>query len=155
MAVNLRTRTGWYIAPNVFGAIAKAAPERVQAATGLPVAINIYGRDPEGAIYSDHLFMGGGQGGSAGQDGVSSLLWPTSAANTSIELFETRVPVLVLEKSYVADSGGPGRHRGGLGQRVRVRKLGDDGQVTIVSLYPEGVAIETPGLFGGAPGGRA
>jgi len=64
MAVNLRTRTGWYIAPNVFGALAKAAPARVQAATGLPVAVNIYGHDPEGGIYSDHLFMGGGQGAS-------------------------------------------------------------------------------------------
>ena len=40
MAVNLRTRTGWYIAPNIFTALAKAAPGRVQAATGLPVAIN-------------------------------------------------------------------------------------------------------------------
>src|SRR6201984_269865 len=117
MAVNLRTRTGWYIAPNVFGAIAKAAPERVQAATGLPVAVNIYGRDPDGAIYSDHLFMGGGQGGSAGHDGVSALLWPTSAANTSIELFEQRVPVLVVEKTYIADSAGPGRSRGGGGAR--------------------------------------
>src|SRR5207248_5315026 len=92
MAVNLRTRTGWYIAPNVFGALAGAAPERVQAATGLPVAVNIYGRDVAGGIYSDHLFMGGGQGASTSRDGVSALLWPTSAANTSIELFEQRVP---------------------------------------------------------------
>ena len=66
--------------------------------------------------------MGGGQGGSAGTDGVSALLWPTSAANTSIELFEQRVPVLVVEKTYVADSAGPGRSRGGLGQRVTLRK---------------------------------
>jgi 5-oxoprolinase (ATP-hydrolysing)/N-methylhydantoinase A len=99
--------------------------------------------------------MGGGQGGSLHRDGKSSLLWPTSAANTSIELLETRAPVLVLEKAYVTDSGGAGRHRGGLGQRVRVRKLDDDGQGTMASLYPEGVAIQTPGLFGGEPGGRA
>ena len=154
-SVNLRTRTGWYISPAIFRALALAAPDRVQAFTGLPVAINIYGYERDGRLYSDHLFMGGGQGGSLYRDGKSSLLWPTSAANTSIELFETRVPVLVLEKSYVTDSGGPGRHRGGLGQRVRLRKLEDDGQVTIASLYPEGVATETPGLFGGAPGGRA
>jgi 5-oxoprolinase (ATP-hydrolysing)/N-methylhydantoinase A len=154
MAVNLRTRTGWYIAPNVFGALAKAAPERVQAATGLPVAVNIYGRDGDG-IYSDHLFMGGGQGGSAGHDGVSALLWPTSAANTSIELFEQRVPVLVMEKTYIADSGGPGRSRGGLGQRVALRKRDPDGLPTLASVYPEGVNIETPGLFGGGAGRSA
>jgi len=155
MAVNLRTRTGWYIAPNVFGALAKAAPDRVQAATGLPVAVNIYGRDADGGIYSDHLFMGGGQGGSAGRDGVSALLWPTSAANTSIELFEQRVPVLVLEKTYIADSGGPGRSRGGLGQRVALRKRDADGLPTLASVYPEGVDIETPGLFGGGAGRSA
>jgi N-methylhydantoinase A/oxoprolinase/acetone carboxylase beta subunit/N-methylhydantoinase B/oxoprolinase/acetone carboxylase alpha subunit len=155
MAVNLRTRTGWYIAPNVFGALAKAAPERVQAATGLPVAVDIYGREGDGRIYSDHLFMGGGQGGSASHDGVSALLWPTSAANTSIELFEQRVPVLVLEKTYIADSGGPGRSRGGLGQRVALRKRDADGLPTLASVYPEGVNIETPGLFGGGAGRSA
>jgi 5-oxoprolinase (ATP-hydrolysing)/N-methylhydantoinase A len=155
MAVNLRTRTGWYIAPNIFTALAKAAPGRVQSATGLPVAINIYGRDAAGQIYSDHLFMGGGQGGSEAGDGVSALLWPTSAANTSIELLEQRVPVLVAEKAYVPDSGGPGRHRGGLGQRVSVRKLHADGLPTLSSVYPEGVGIEVPGLFGGKPGRSA
>ena len=72
-------------------------------------------------------------------DGKSGLLWPTSAANTSIELFEARVPVLVLEKAYLPDSGGAGEHRGGLGQRVRLRKLHDDGMTTLVSVYPEGV----------------
>jgi 5-oxoprolinase (ATP-hydrolysing) len=155
MAVNLRTRTGWYIAPNIFGALAKAAPERVQAATGLPVAITIYGRDADGRIYSDHLFMGGGQGASHAHDGNSALLWPTSAAGTSIELFEQRVPVVVIEKAFIPDSGGPGRQRGGLGQRVRVAKLSSDGLPTLASVYPEGVGIEVEGLFGGRAGRSA
>lgn len=155
MAVNLRTRTGWYIAPNIFKALAAAAPRQVQAFTGLPVAANVYGRLADGTIYSDLLFMGGGQGASAARDGKSGLLWPTSAANTSIEMFEARVPVLVLEKAYITDSGGEGEFRGGLGQRVRVRRLARDGQTTLVSVYPEGVANPTPGLFTGRPGGEA
>jgi 5-oxoprolinase (ATP-hydrolysing)/N-methylhydantoinase A len=154
-AVNLRTRTGWYLAPNIFRALSEAAPGKVQAFTGLPVAANIYGRDAAGRTYSDLLFMGGGQGAWAAGDGKSGLLWPTSAANTSIELFEARVPVLVIEKAYVPDSGGPGRFRGGLGQRVRVRKLDNDGMTTLVSVYPEGVGNRTPGLFEGRPGGEA
>lgn len=154
-AVNLRTRTGWYIAPNIFRALAEAAPDKVQATTGLPVAVGLYGRDARGALYSDHLFMGGGQGASAAGDGKSALLWPTSAANTSIELLEQRVPVLVEEKAFIPDSGGAGRHRGGLGQVVRVRKLFDDGLPTLATLYPEGVCVRTPGLFGGAAGGEA
>ena len=152
-SVNLRTRTGWYLAPNIFRALSDAAPAQVQAATGLPVAVNAYGRDSDGELYADHFFMGGGQGASQDQDGKSALLWPTSAANTSVELMETRAPVLVLEKSLVTDSGGPGRMRGGLGVRARLRKLHDDGLPMLASVYPEGVGVTLPGLHGGLTGG--
>jgi 5-oxoprolinase (ATP-hydrolysing)/N-methylhydantoinase A len=154
-AVNLRTRTGWYLAPNIFRALAQAAPDKVQSFTGLAVAANVYGQDQDGQFYSDLLFCGGGQGGSDRKDGHSSLLWPTSAANTSIELMESRVPVLVLEKAFLADSGGAGRTRGGLGQVVRFRKRDEDGLEMLVSVYPEGVDNPIAGLFGGEAGGGA
>ncbi len=152
-SVTLRTRVGWYLAPNIFRALADAAPDQVQAATGLPVAVNVYGRDGAGAVYADHFFMGAGQGGSRRADGKSALLYPTSAANTSIELMETRAPVLVLEKGFVRDSGGPGMHRGGCGVRTRMRKLYDDGLPMLASVYPEGVGVVVEGLHGGHAGG--
>jgi 5-oxoprolinase (ATP-hydrolysing)/N-methylhydantoinase A len=155
VAVNLRTRTGWYIAPLIFRALSGAAPAQVQAFTGLAVAANIYGHDAEGRLYSDMLFCGGGQGGSARGDGHNTLLWPTSAANTSVEMIETRCPVIVLQKEFVPDSGGPGRHRGGLGQRVRLRKRVADGLPMLVGIHPEGVDNPIPGLEGGHPGGEA
>jgi 5-oxoprolinase (ATP-hydrolysing)/N-methylhydantoinase A len=154
-AVNVRQRTGWYASPNIFRALSPAAPTQVLAATGLPFTSNIYGRDASGNVYSDILFMGGGQGGSAHGDGKSGLIWPTSAANTSIELFESRVPILVMEKSYIADTGGAGEYRGGLGQRLRLRKLADDGLPTLATVYPEGVGNPTAGLFSGQAGGEA
>ena len=154
-AVNTRVRTGWYIAPNVFGALAQAAPEKVQAFTGLPSSALFYGMGADGQIYSDHLFQGGGQGASHQADGKSGLLYPTSAANTSVELFETRVPALVIEKALVPDSGGAGRRRGGLGQIVVTRKLYDDGHPCQVGLYPNGVMAAMPGLFGGKAGSTA
>jgi 5-oxoprolinase (ATP-hydrolysing) len=152
-SVSLRTRVGWYLAPNIFRALADAAPDQVQAATGLPVAINVYGRDSGGAVYADHFFMGAGQGGSRHGDGKSALLYPTSAANTSVELIETRAPVLVLEKGFVSDSGGAGMHRGGCGVRTRLRKLYDDGLPMLASVYPEGVGVRVDGLQGGHAGG--
>jgi 5-oxoprolinase (ATP-hydrolysing)/N-methylhydantoinase A len=151
--VNMRTRTGWYLAPALFQALSRAMPEAVQAFTGLPASAFFYGVGLDGRVYNDHLFQGGGQGGSAHGDGHSGLLWPTSAANTSVELFETRVPVLVLAKQYVPDTGGPGRHRGGLGQVVRVRKLVDDGRPVFAGVHPDGVLTRPPGLFGGQAGG--
>ena len=152
LAVNLRVRTGWYIASNVFNAMAAAAPKQVQAFTGLPGSALFYGADPQGHIYNDHLFQGGGQGAWDRSDGKSGLLWPTSAGNTSVEVFETRVPALVLEKALIPDSGGLGQYRGGLGHRIRARKLYDDGRATYVGLYPIGVSRPTDGLFGGQAG---
>lgn len=154
-AVAMRTRSGWYLAPNVLRALSVAAPDRVQAHTGLPTSIQIYGSDAEGKIFSDHFFMGGGQGAGDSKDGKSALLWPTSAANTSIELFETRAPILLIEKSLVDGSGGKGRRRGGLGTRTKLRKLYDDSLSVRAAVYPEGVQTKSPGLFGGLQGGEA
>jgi 5-oxoprolinase (ATP-hydrolysing) len=153
-AVNMRTRIGWYIAPNLFRALAPAIPTRVQAQTGLPVAVTVYGLGGDGRPYNDHLFMGGGQGGSAQGDGKSGLMWPTSAANTPVELFEARTPAVVVEKAYVADSGGPGATRGGLGQVVRFKKRSSDGRPTLAGVYPEGRGLDYPGLAGGKAGGK-
>ncbi len=154
-AVAARTRTGWYLAPAVFRALADAVPSAVQSPTGLPVAVTVSGWTADGTLYADHLFMGGGQGASAHGDGKSGLLYPTSAANTAIEVFEARVPVLVEEKTFLADSGGAGETRGGLGQRVRFRKLCADGQPTLAALFPEGAKAVLPGLAGGHAGARA
>ncbi len=154
-AVAARTRTGWYLAPAVFRALAEAAPDLVQSPTGLPVAVNVSGRDADGTPYADHLFMGGGQGASTHGDGKSGLLYPTSAANTAVEVFEARVPVLVEEKCFLPDSGGAGRTRGGLAQRVRFRKLHDDGLPTLAALFPEGARAVLPGLAGGRAGAHA
>ncbi|MBM3525888.1 MAG: hydantoinase B/oxoprolinase family protein, partial [Alphaproteobacteria bacterium] len=152
-AVNMRTRVGWYIAPNLFRALAPAIPDKVQANTGLPVTVFVYGRGGDGRAYNDHIFMGGGQGASASGDGKSGLMWPTSAANTPIELFEARTPCMVVEKAYLPDTGGPGKHRGGLGQIVRFRKRATDGRDTLAGMYPEGIGLSYPGLDGGRAGG--
>jgi len=66
---------------------------------------------------------------------------------------EVRAPVLVLEKSFVTDSGGAGRQRGGCGVRTRLRKLYDDGLPMLASVYPEGVGVTVEGLHGGHAGG--
>ena len=148
-SVKLRTRIGWYLAPSVVRALADAAPDKVQAATGLPVAVHIYGRGANGTVYTDHFFMGAGQDGSAHGDDKSTVLYPTSTANTSVELTETRAPVLVLKKSFVTDSGGAGKHRRDCDVRTRPRKLYDGGLPMLMSVDPEGVGGIIEGLHGG------
>lgn len=152
-AVAYRTRLSWFIGPNLYRAMAAAIPDKVQAFTGLPKSFGFYGRNNQGRVASDHFFMGGGQGASSRSDGKSGLLFPTSAANTPVELLESRMPVLVLEKGLVADTGGAGRQRGGLGQRMRARRLDSGAEPIMVGLYPEGWGLKPEGLFGGRPGG--
>jgi 5-oxoprolinase (ATP-hydrolysing) len=154
-SVGIRHRLGWYTATCVLNALAPAVPDRVKAFTGLPCVVYWYGKGADGTGFSDMMFSGGGEGATLRRDGKSGLLWPTSAANTSIEMFETRIPMLVMEKAFAPDSGGPGRTRGGLGSRLRFRKVDDDGVALLAGIFPEGYGVEQPGLFGGRTGWTA
>jgi 5-oxoprolinase (ATP-hydrolysing) len=154
-SVSERTHTGWYLGPAVFMALAPVLPHRVQAFTGLPIGMGAYGHDAAGRPFKDHLFQGGGQGASAHGDGKSALLYPTSAANVSVEMFESRTPLLVECKELIPDSGGAGRFRGGLGQRVRVRLREPSASPVLVDFRPHGMLVSVPGLFGGHAGARA
>lgn len=152
--VGVRHILGYYISPLVLGALAPALPESVRAATGFPTNLSVYGTEANGHVYNDHAMNGGGGGAWRGHDGVSAILYPTSAATVSVEMLELRTPVVVEAKELVQDSGGAGRWRGGLGQRLRVRKLRADGLRTLVAVQPEGRYHAAPGLFGGKSGGR-
>lgn len=154
-SVGIRHLTGSYLVGNIFNAFANAMPKGVQAFSGLPAIIHFYGKNGTSNTYSDHIYIGGGQGGSDRSDGKSGMLWPTSASNGSVEVLETRAPILVVEKAFIQNSGGPGRHRGGLGQQMQVRRLREDGDRTLVNSYPEGIGFTGHALFGGRAGGGA
>ena len=151
--VGVRHILGYYLSPLVLGALAPALPDRVRAATGFPTNLSVYGTSAQG-VYNDHAMNGGGGGAWKGHDGISALLYPTSAATVSVEMLELRTPVVVESKELVEDSGGAGTWRGGLGQRLRVRKLHADRLRTLVAVQPEGRYHAAPGLFGGKGGGR-
>ncbi len=152
-AVALRRLTMWQFVGAIFRTLCEAIPHKVQAYTALPTLIDLYGKRDDGELMNDHLFLGGGQGASARQDGKSGMIWPTSAAATSIEMVEARLPVLVEEKILVRDSGGAGQYRGGLGQRIKLRRTAGE-QPFYVNVYPEGSYVSSAGLLGGGSGGK-
>jgi 5-oxoprolinase (ATP-hydrolysing) len=152
-SVYMRVRTGWFIAPNIFRALCEALPDRVQAFTGMQAVMRTYAVSEAGEELSDSILVGGGQGAYQSSDGKSTLMFPSSCANVSVEIFEARNPVFYEEKSLLPDSGGVGERRGGLGQKIRLRKLADDGREVLVGIYPEGAKTPQRGLFGGAVGG--
>jgi 5-oxoprolinase (ATP-hydrolysing)/N-methylhydantoinase A len=151
-SVDVRQNTGWFLGPLLHRALSQALPDRVQAPTGLPLGFYAFATLPDGRVLKDHLFQGGGQGASLGHDGMSTLLYPTSAGNVSVEMFEQRVPLWVETKEWTAGSGGEGQFRGGLGQRVRLRRVPNTEADVHVGVQPAGMGESPPGLFGGRPG---
>jgi 5-oxoprolinase (ATP-hydrolysing) len=155
-SVALRVRTGWHIHELIYKALVTALPGMVQAGSGLASLVVASGRWAN-RTFDDSLFLAGGQGASRESDGTSSLLFPTSAGNVSIEMFENRTPLIVEEKAYVVDSGGRGKHRGGLGERVVLRMSSKAGTEVSVAIgaFPEGLRKAPSGLEGGEQGSKA
>jgi len=151
-AVSQRTMVGWFCGPAVFRALAPVLPHKVQAFTGLPATFSAYGQDRGGRVFNSHNMFGGGQGASHDLDGRAALMYPTSAGNAAVEVFEQRTPLLIERKELIPDSGGAGHHRGGPGQRIVIRKLYDDDLPVFLNVLAHATGWGMQGLLGGRPG---
>ncbi len=150
-----RTQTCQRIADVVFGALAPALPERVIGATnGANAAWVFSGVDLRTGQYYVYLeTLAGGSGARATKDGLDAVqVHITNTSNLPVECLEMEYPLLVEEYALVPDSGGPGRHRGGLGLRRTIRLRG--GEATFLGTLDR-ARIAPWGVFGGGEGGRA
>ena len=152
-AVRFRTSLVYYVVEAIFGALAQAIPHKVMAPSGTyPLWLaNLAGQFDDGAPFVMHFNAQGGTGARRDRDGVSTLVFPPNVASTPVELLEVEAPLLCEKKALVPDSGGPGRHRGGLGQEIVIRNVSRAPVVASVigGRFHEGA----PGLEGGARGG--
>lgn len=150
-ACGSRVLVGHYLTTLVLGALARAIPDRVIAATGSPVwCVNLAGTSRRATRFAAMFFFNGGLGAAAHRDGPASLSFPSNVSNTPVEIMETVAPVRVLEKRLLPDSGGAGRFRGGLGQRVSFQSVAPDPMT--VSFLAERTRFPATGLFGGRAG---
>jgi N-methylhydantoinase B len=78
------------------------------------------------------------------------IAFPHNSSVTPTEIMETQAPSLILHKEYLPDSAGPGRQRGGIGQRMTFKSIAQ-GTMT-ARIRPDKMFCEPPGLNGGAPG---
>jgi len=146
-----RHLSGHYLPFAIFGALSKMIPERILADSGSPIW-NVYfkGTDRARRKFVKMFFMSGGYGARTGSDGPSCMGFPTNVANSPIEQFENQVPMLVTEKRLLTDSGGAGKFRGGLGQRLSFRSLSPD-PLTFLIRH-ERVKNAPRGFLGGLAG---
>jgi N-methylhydantoinase B len=73
----------------------------------------------------------------------------SNVMNTPIEVIEHEYPIVVEEQALRDDSGGDGRHRGGLGLRRAYRVTADE---TTLTTMLERRVIPPWGIAGGADG---
>jgi N-methylhydantoinase B len=129
-------------------ALAPVIPDRVQAGGPTTAGLLILGArmaDGRWAVYYE--VHGGGEGATAGKDGASAIrVHMSNVMNTPVEVVESEYPLMVEELALRTDSGGDGRHRGGLGFRRAYRVLGPD--VTLTTMIERRI-VPPYGLFGG------
>jgi N-methylhydantoinase B len=146
-----RHLSGHYLPPVVFGAMSRVMPDKVIADCGSPLwSAYFQGRHADGRNFVKMFFMNGGHGARAGHDGPPCLSFPSNVATLSIERFESNVPMMITEKTLIDGSGGEGRQRGGAGQRISFRVVGD--QPVVMTIRHERVKFPPRGILGGGAG---
>ncbi|MDM0067723.1 hydantoinase B/oxoprolinase family protein [Variovorax sp. J31P207] len=139
----------------IFSAAAQADPTRAVAqAYGTINALSIAGHRSdagrEGQRWVMFSFFGGGHGGHAGGDGLSHGNAPISTATIPpLEILEAAYPVRFTEWSLRADSGGDGRHRGGLGAVYEIELLEQEAEAFV---FGERGTSPPKGIAGGGAG---
>ena len=127
-AVSARHALGQMLPDVVLGCLAQVIPDRVPAegasciwnpvllsTTHVPAGDNV----PGDAFVTNPIYNGG-TGARPGKDGLSTTAFPSGVRTTPTEINEVTAPLIVWRKEYLADSGGAGRLRGGLGQVVEI-----------------------------------
>jgi N-methylhydantoinase B len=159
-AVAARMGVGHFLTEVIYRALSGVLPRKVLAGSGgTPAAMNVfYGRRKDGRPWHSVIIRGGGMGASASGDGNYVYIFPANGANTPVEIFESDTPLIVEKRELVADSGGPGNMKGGLGKRELFRVPDDEyAPIPPVNLGIQAGRFTYPaeGLFGGKPGTRA
>jgi N-methylhydantoinase B len=135
----------------IFGAFAKIAPERAQGSPFATInALSLAGWRANHQRWIMFCFFGGGLGGNPESDGLNHSNNPISTATIPpVEILESLYPVMFTQWALRPDSGGPGRHRGGLGAIYEIEALAEGGAE--VFLIGERGKYPPFGVNGGGP----
>jgi len=141
-------------------AMAASSDPELQKRSCAPYAASVSicvfaGTDRQGVykVFADMTSMACGAGGSPIADGLDAG-GPQSGSKMCIpdvESYEQAYPVLYLYRRLAKDSGGAGKHRGGVGLEAAWTPWGAEELVGITNAAAWQIPV--PGLAGGYPGG--
>lgn len=142
--------TGYRMIDCLFGALAQAVPDRVTAdgsgGSTLPTISGTYDGKPY--IFCETAMGTWGAGAeSDGQEGVPHI--GANQSNVPVEMIEAAYPLRIERYGFVTDTGGPGKHRGGLAIERDYKVLSETAMLNVRS---DKRAYPPHGLFGGNDG---
>ena len=153
--VAMRHTLGQMTPDLVYGCLSQALPDLVPAEGASCMYDLPLRHTPEAVSRGDRQFalelvFSGGTGARPGLDGLSATAFPSGVWGSQVETTEAVAPILITRRELTPDSGGPGRMRGGLGQRIEAQSSLD--QDFLVFLSVERVQNPAMGRFGGLAG---
>ncbi|WP_299826300.1 hydantoinase B/oxoprolinase family protein [uncultured Roseobacter sp.] len=153
--VAMRHTLGQMTPDLVYGCLSQAVPDRVPAEGAscmydLPLRHAAETALNGGEKFALELVFSGGTGARPGLDGLSATAFPSGVWGSQIETTEAVAPVLFTRRELKQDSGGPGSHRGGLGQHIELRSAIDEDFIVFLSV--ERVLNPANGRHGGMAG---
>ncbi|MHA6326337.1 hydantoinase B/oxoprolinase family protein [Roseivivax sp. CAU 1753] len=110
----------------MLGCLEQALPGEVLAeSSGALWTVSLSGAGPT-AFTSLNVALGG-MGARPDLDGLSTTAFPSGVGAVPVEAAEVAAPLVYHCKEFATDTGGAGRFRGGLGQRIEIgSRIGED-----------------------------
>ena len=150
--VKARAKVIKHIPPLIFGAFENLLPDEAIAAAGGIFPFHFVGTDKRFGRFAVHMLPHGGLGATKNDDGWLPAAYPHNSTVTPTEIIERQCPAVMPEKVLLTDSGGAGRRRGGLGQRISLRCTAE--KPVLLTVRPDLLKYPAPGLDGGDFGMR-
>jgi N-methylhydantoinase B len=150
--VAARHLIGHFLPGLIFGALAKAMPERLMADGAASIWISMF-RGHKAQVdepYTFMLFQCGGTGARPTKDGLNNTGFPSGVAGVPAEVLESLSGLVMQRREVRPDSGGPGTFRGGCGQFTTFADR--SGQPWSMSGMYDRLRFPAQGLLGGHPG---
>jgi len=149
--VDVRAMITHLLPDHVMGSLAEIIPERVTAGNGIRWMLLADRQRADGSSRTiSSFFQAGAMGASGRRDGPNARFFPIRARHTPVERFELDTGLIVERKAIRADSGGPGRYRGGCGQDIVLTNPGPD--TVRFTFYRPQTRHGARGYFGGHDG---
>jgi N-methylhydantoinase B len=148
--VKARAKVIKHIPPLVFGAFQSILPKEVISSAGGIFPIHFVGNNLEEKQFAVHMLPHGGLGAMHNADGKYPSAYPHNSIVTPTEIIETKCPVRVESKEIIKNSCGAGKFRGGPGQKIIFKNIGNN--IIKLTIRPDMIKYPATGLNGGISG---